>query len=764
MTKFAPIQNSFAGGEWGKLLWPRADLSKYQVALRKCQNFVVTPQGPLIRRSGTRFIAPVRYPSKLTRIKDFEYNTEQAYMIEIGDQYMRFFFNKAPLVEADVTITGITQASPAVVTAASHGYSNGDTVIIEDVVGMTEVNGRRFTVAGATTNTFQLSGIDSTGFTAYGSAGTVKRVYEIATNYLEADLATLKFVQTNDVLYIAHPSYPLATLSRTTASTFTLADVEFSDGPYIPANVTAETLALSGTSGSVTVTLSNASAVNGGDGFLATDVGRLIRWRVNSSSVWTWLKITARASTTSVTAAIVGPSPSAGTASAEWRLGLYSDTTGHPRTVGFYEDRLMLAGATSYPSRIDGSVPGDYSNFQPDDQTASSTVLADHAVAFTLNSRKANVIRAIVEDDKGLFALTSGGEWLLRAGNDDAISAENPPRAKKSLSYGSADIEPIEAGRSVLYVDKDTRRLRQLNYVFEDDGFRAPEMTLLADQISEDEIKRIAFQASPRPIAWLALGSGTLAGFSYEPDQEVLAWHRHVLGGASDAVGAPAKVEDVAAIPSQDGRRNEPWLVVQRYIDGAETRYIEVIETEWTTDSAKEDQFFVDCGLTYTGAATDTITGLEHAEGETVDVLVDGGTHAQKTVSGGSITLDREGETVHVGFHSDAIFTPMAFEGGAAQGTSQGRLKSINEVAIRYVNSLGGRIGQDEDSVDPIPDLEWYDPATTAWDAAWSLQSGWAKIEPDWDKNEEGLITFVQALPLASIIQAIAPRMETHEG
>ena len=71
------------------------------------------------------------------------------------------------------TITGITKANPAVVTATSHGFSNGDEVDISGVVGMTQVNGNTYTVANKTANTFELSGIDSTGYSTYTSGGIV---------------------------------------------------------------------------------------------------------------------------------------------------------------------------------------------------------------------------------------------------------------------------------------------------------------------------------------------------------------------------------------------------------------------------------------------------------------------------------------------------------------------------------------------------------------------------------------------------------------
>lgn len=76
---------------------------------------------------------------------------------------------------APVNITGITAANPAVVTAATHGLQTGDVVIIRGIVGMVQLNDRAFVVDNLTANTFSLRGIDSTGFTAYTSGGTVAR-------------------------------------------------------------------------------------------------------------------------------------------------------------------------------------------------------------------------------------------------------------------------------------------------------------------------------------------------------------------------------------------------------------------------------------------------------------------------------------------------------------------------------------------------------------------------------------------------------------
>lgn len=89
------------------------------------------------------------------------------------------------------TITGITQANPAVVTVTGHGLATGDAVLIAGVVGMTEVNDRRFTITVLTANTFQLDGEDSTGHTAYTSGGTIGEIEQLLASVTTAGTYTL---------------------------------------------------------------------------------------------------------------------------------------------------------------------------------------------------------------------------------------------------------------------------------------------------------------------------------------------------------------------------------------------------------------------------------------------------------------------------------------------------------------------------------------------------------------------------------------------
>ena len=184
----------------------------------------------------------VKDSSATTRLIPFEFNVTQAYILEFGNNYIRFYKDDGQITEATKTITGITQANPAVVTASSHGYSNGDHVWINDVVGMTELNGRRFTVANKTTHTFELSGINSTSLTAYSSGGTAAKVFEVTTTYTAAQVNDIKFTQSADVMYLVHPEHEPAKLTRTGHTSWTLTDVVFTRGPYLPTNTTTTTL------------------------------------------------------------------------------------------------------------------------------------------------------------------------------------------------------------------------------------------------------------------------------------------------------------------------------------------------------------------------------------------------------------------------------------------------------------------------------------------------------------------------------------------
>ena len=442
---------------------------------------------------------------------------------------------------------------------------------------------------------------------------------EVVTTYVEADLFELKFTQSADTLYVTHPSYKPRKITRTSDTAWTITDITFSDGPFLNTNAEATTLALSSTSGSVTVTASAVTGINGGDGFQTTDIGRQIRFQ-DPAGDWTYLTITARASTTSVTATIDGPNASAGTATTDWRLGVWSDTTGYPAAVTFHQNRLVLGGGVDYPQRIDMSRTGDFENFAPTE--LDGTVVDDNGVTDTFSADVVNSIRWLADDEKGLLTGTVGGEWITRPSDTGGVITPSNVQSKRSSGYGSADIQPIRAGRSVVFIQKAKRKFREIAYNFEIDGIEADDMTLIAEGVTRTGVLEVAYQAEPNSVIWGCLTDGTLIGATYDRKQQVVGWHRHVVGGVGTAEGTQAEVESIAVIPNAAGTADELYILVKRYINGATVRFIEYMKPYWDAETDIEDAFFVDSGLSLDSPIT--VTGITSADPAVVTTATHG--------------------------------------------------------------------------------------------------------------------------------------------
>jgi hypothetical protein len=527
MARVAVELTNFTGGELSPRLDGRTDLTKYSSGCSTLENLVVYPHGSAARRPGSTFIAEVADSDNKTRLIPFEFSTTQTYMLEFSNLKMRVYKDKGAVLEGDKTISGITQANPAVVTATSHGYSNGDEVLISGVSGMTEVNGKRFLVADKTTNTFELQdkdGVDinSTGFTAYSSGGVSNKVFELATPYTTAQLFDLKFAQSADVMYITHPAHEVEKLSRTGHTSWTLTDVDFTKGPMQDANTTGTTLNPGATAVGTGVSLaaSATTGINGGSGFQSTDVGRFVFLHEG------YAKITGVTDTTNATIEIL-TTLSASTATASWQLGAFSDTTGHPSCVTFFEQRLVFAGTTDQPQTIFFSKSGDYENM---DANIGGTVADDDAIIYTIASNQVNAIRFMTAT-RTLIIGTAGGEFTVSGGGTDSAITPTNILIKKQSNHGSANVDAISVGNATLFLQRAKRKIRELAYNFDVDGYIAPDMTILAEHVTEGGVTQIAYQQEPNQIVYAVRGDGELVGLTYQREQQVTAWHRHIFGG-----------------------------------------------------------------------------------------------------------------------------------------------------------------------------------------------------------------------------------------
>lgn len=765
MPNAALIQNAVNAGELSPLLLGRQDIDKYVRGLFVCKNAIPLTQGGWTRRPGSVYLHQARHHNKACRLFPFQFSITQTYMLEFGENYIRFFTNHGILTQAAQNITGITQAATAVVTySGSDTYANGDRVYISGVVGMTQVNNREFVVTNVNTgaNTFELydsdgNAVNSTGYGAWSSGGTVAEIYEVTTTFAEANLAHIRIVQSADTLFVLHPDIPPQTLVRNSALSWTLADITFVDGPYLATNTTSTTLTPSAATGSgVTLTASATTGINGGQGFLTTDVGRLIR--IREGSVWGYVLITGHTSTTVVTVTVLNTLTNTN-AKATWRLGLWSDTTGFPSCGTFYDDRLFLAGAATAPQRLDGSKTGLYTAFSP--SATDGTVAADNAVAFTLNADDVNAIKWLVSAEKGLLAGTSRGEWQIRPSTQNEAITPTNITGKPATRHGSADVAPVSSGKAVLFVQRAARKLREMAYVFEADGFKAPDMTLLAEHITRPAMIELAYQEQPQAIVWAVRSDGVLLGFTYERDQDVVAWHRHQLGGFSNSGGtAGALVESIAAVPAPDATRDELYMVVKRYINGGVKRYVEYMSKIWESGDEQEDALHLDCAYTVVnGSPSATVTGLWHLEGESVAPYPDGAKHPAVTVTNGTITLNNTATVVSLGYGFESDGQTMPVEGGSQNGTAQGKVKRIHSVGFWLMDTLGLKYGPSATSLTELLNKQWGDN----FGEATPLFTGVVKERFEADYDLLGQVYWRADGPFPATVLAIMPEVKVND-
>ena len=223
------IQPAFTAGEVSPTLWGRVDLAKYKVGLRKCRNFFVDYRGGVSNRAGTAFVGQTRY-NLPTRLIPFKFAANETCVLEFGDHYMRVMTEGQYFTETPRIITGLTQANPAVITSAGHGFAVGDWVYF-DVTGMVEVDDQTYIVSSVTTDTFTVTTtrgvpLNTTLDTAFIS-GTVARLYTLATPWAAADLRSLKYMQSADTVTILHPNYEPRDLVRHSATNWTITPINF---------------------------------------------------------------------------------------------------------------------------------------------------------------------------------------------------------------------------------------------------------------------------------------------------------------------------------------------------------------------------------------------------------------------------------------------------------------------------------------------------------------------------------------------------------
>jgi len=746
------IQPSFAAGELAPALYGRVDFSKYSSGLKTARNGYVHPEGGFSSRPGFMFVANAKYDDKACRVIPFEFSATQSYMIEFGDLYCRFYVNG-----------GQIQSGPS--------------------------------------------------------------AYEISTPYTEDELTLLKFTQSADTLYIAHPDHAPMTLVRNASDDWTLAAFEFVNGPFMAANATSIEITPDRILPATLYYLRSTAPL-----FTANHVGSLWKinqpqqaqsvsrvftsaassgsifcggnWRVVSLGTWagsfridqsidrgvTWtalseeftsasnfnintfgtvlvhcrIRITCISLTSgtltvnlssdafiqstiyevtefssSTLVKVAAPTTEIGYLpgyTADWAEGSWSVVRGWPSVVEFFSDRLVWGCSESEPQTIWPSQTGDYVNYGISDPLVDSD-----AISVSLPSRKLNGIKNLVAMTK-LLPLTNAAEFSVGPGASGIFSPTSIEQRQQG-SRGSSSVDAVIVGNQALYVQPMGSVIRALGFQFASDSFTGDNLSLLSSHLFKNfTILDLAYQQEPDSLIWAVRSDGELLCLTYMPEQQVAAWTR------CDTEG---EFESIATIPN--GTYNELWAVVNR----ENGRFIERMAKRMPTYEV-EDQFLLDCGITYTGAAATVITGLDHLEGLAVKVLADGSVQGPFTVTDGLITLRVAASIAHIGLPYTYEFETLNPEFQMRDGTSQGRKKRVSKVTIRFENSVGGYIGTDSTNI-----RRMQQRTTQALGDPIQLFTGDFEMPVPDNWQNSGRVYFKQADPLPVTILAVIASTDT---
>jgi len=758
MAKASAVFANFTAGELSPRLDGRTDLGKYFNGCKQLQNFIVHPHGGASRRPGTYFVREVKNSANNCRLIPFEFNVEQSYILEFGDQYFRIHKDGGTVVSGGSPVEVTTPYLHTELADLKFTQSADVMYIVHPNHPVQKITRTSHTAWTITEVSFRRGPMQDPTFdgtvTASGRTGSVTLT---ATSSIFASTDVGRIVKVHDG-YAEITAY-----SSATSVTATVLENEDARSELMP-TYTATTIAFAEGDPSATGLEHNDRITDTAANFIheGFEVGMHITISGSASNNKSNVLIVDVTDDTILLAPSVDLAVEAAGASVtingdleaddEYQLGAFSETTGYPATVAFYEQRLVFANTTEQPQTIFFSVAGDFENF---------TIGADatDALVYTIGSNQVNVIQYL-SSNRSLLVGTSGGEFAVSAsGTTEPISPTNA-QIKRQSSYGSMNIQPVNVANVTLFVQRAKRKVRELVYDFNSDSYFAPDLTLLAEHITESGIKEMSLQQEPDNIVWCVLENGKLVGMTYRREEQVIAWHEHLLGGSSTVSSvnyAYGFVESVATIPGELDE-DAVYLVVNRQIDGGTVRYIEYFAPFDFGDDIL-DAHFVDCGLSYAGSATSSLSGLDHLEGESVAIVGDGAAHASKTVSSGSVTLDRNVTDAHVGLAFTSTLQTMRVDAGGTEGTSQGKTKRIRDVTLRLYRSIGVKVGPSTDTLDLIP----FRSSAAAMDTAVPLFSGDKDVEFPGNYDTDGFVVVRQEQPLPLTVLAIYPRLQTFD-
>lgn len=577
---------------------------------------------------------------------------------------------------------------------------------------------------------------------------------EIETPYLPSEIAKVKFAQSADTMFLAHPAHRPYTLTRSSHTDWTFAEMNFTPDIAAPQGLTASPSGFSDESGtyvettcsykvaavsereveslpSSAVTAKTLSTWPSGAKVKLTwgAVSGAIRYEVYKDERGYYAWIGSAESTTFTDNRIEGDSSTG----PKNNRDPFSGEGNYPGAVGIYQQRLVFGRSNNEPQTVWCSETGSF-----DSMAVAQPLRKDSAITATVDSKQMNEIRHFIPL-RDMLMLTSGAEFKMSAGGQaNAISPMDISFDIQSY-WGVSDVPPIVSGTSIVMVQNSGRVVRDLHYTLTEDGYSGNEVSILAEHLLDSPVKDWAFQQSPFSTIWICLESGKLLTFTYMREQEVWAWSEHE---SSDG-----QFRSVSVI--REGAEDNAYFIVQRG-----DKYFVEYQVRRNYGDPIEKAFFVDCGLSYDDVSNPIshVTGLKHLAGRTVVALADGSVVRDIEVSEeGEVNLPYPAGVISIGLPYTMEVETLDPEIRAENGSTVGDKKAVVRAVIMLRESYGLEVGPDRDKLVPLKF-----PLSPVWGGVLPLFSGAIDTAIPGSHRTEATVVMRQTDPLPVTILAIS--------
>lgn len=704
-------QLAFTTGEVSPDVSSRFDLEQYKSALLEAENVVIRPYGAVAKRQGSQYVGQVKYSDKPTRLFEFTTNTNNSFMLEFGDKYIRVWnygiytgIEVTTPFTSDILFDLNCNQSGDVMFICSGKYPiqtlsrYSDTDWRMSTYKLTEQpydeintdNGHTLTVNGDTiTSTKDLFTQDMVGsviqIAYYVEAVHTKSAGEVVEKRVHRGLLPLLIEKTYNNI-----NYNVENYSTDTELSWKFTTHGTWDGTV--------KIQISNNDGQ---TWKDYRTYTSKNDYNVTDTGKIeagARLKyvsdIKSGSVncdlsimpFTQYGIVEIKSVTDAKNAKVNVlnGIKEGEPSYQWKLGSWNRGRGYPKLCTFYQDRFVVAATDSKPNFIWFSRTGDYPNFGV--EKVEGTITDDSAITLPVINRKMCEIRHLVPAND-LIILTSGNEWIVRG--DKTITPTNC-NLKTQTQRGALSCEPQFIGNRCVFVQERGGTVRDMGYSYESDNYTGQDLTLFVKTLVKGHVAvTSAYAQDPDSIIYYVRDDGQLNCLTYIPEQKVYGWSHFVTNGKY------RYVESVA-----EGEQDTIYFVVDRVINNKNVKCIERSIPLYTEDNS---DVFLDCYVKVANSIKTDYINAPHLVGQMVDIVVDGQQMPSREVPPtGVIKLDGKANVITVGLPYTTKIKIPSVEQQINDGTLQGRVATVSRVVLRMYKSFGGKVGRTFDRMDDI--------------------------------------------------------------